>query len=884
MGRKIKVEIRYNPYKMETKMKINDIDVCENNNYHKISGFIKKSIPLQNWIEPIPYRKWGGIIEEIANPEDNGDLEISFYGRRIDFEDLKRACNFQNGEREERTRLNIKYILKGELDDMQHSKTIDAVVKEIQSDRFKKLLEDRSGYIKEKYKVLEENYQRVKNNDFKIVFSGLYSSGKSTIINALIGHYVLPKSDNTCTQKNCYIRHDAKLSKEEISFACFDGKGKEVIKKQIFKNDDDCRNLFEKIIPTKNDNMETITEEYKNVDRIELGINLSHLYPENKREEFQKRFNIVIIDTPGTNSAQTKNSDGTNEHAKIALDAIADSSKPMVIVCAEGTKDQDDSIGRFLKEISDKLEEDNGCFKDRFLFILNKCDIKGYNDDERIDDAISAYAKYITDGSKWGLDNEKAKIADFKPTIFTTAALPAMAISIGAYLYTNDEINCSQAKAEIFDRYDDFRKRIIERGNENFYLSEHCDIPEYRKKELKIKFNKAKEKFVETESKEDQAKAVELQCGIEAVKIAIRDYIERYAYPIKVQALTKTFESILQDVTELSKWYEKELENKIEKLGKSQGMRGEVENEKRKKEKKQKDFEDFDKKIKEELEKLKGIEFDESELRGVRNSFELKIINNETIKNIRDNPTISIPKDADVKKIIDNKLKDINTIFEQGLRDVDDEFQRIVSKHKNQLSEIIKIIRAIADESVYIDFYGYNFENSSIWQDTFKHINVDKVREAVISTIKEGENVSVYGRNPEKDIKYHWWQFMKKYKQKKEPDNILIRQYWKEGSYSLNELITKVDDARNDFYIMIEKTKQHYTDDIRRMEKGANHLIDLLLQSINQYKKDISQKKQTINKLGNDISHLESERSKCNENIKWLKSLQKQIQGVGIYE
>lgn len=100
-------------------------------------------------------------------------------------------------------------------------------------------------------------------------------------------------------------------------------------------------------------------------------VDLSHLYPRSVSED---KFTIVLIDTPGMDSAQSSE-DGINKHAEIALDAISMESKPMIILCVDGQKYEDTSIGEFMREIIAQAKEEGSGFNDRFLFLMNKSDM-----------------------------------------------------------------------------------------------------------------------------------------------------------------------------------------------------------------------------------------------------------------------------------------------------------------------------------------------------------------------------------------------------------------------------------------------------------------------------------------------------------------------------
>ena len=73
------------------------------------------------------------------------------------------------------------------------------------------MLEPNNNFIKR----IEKNYDDLVNflnNDRKIRIAllGLYSSGKSTILNSLIGKQILPTSSDECTNRGIIIRYHNK--------------------------------------------------------------------------------------------------------------------------------------------------------------------------------------------------------------------------------------------------------------------------------------------------------------------------------------------------------------------------------------------------------------------------------------------------------------------------------------------------------------------------------------------------------------------------------------------------------------------------------------------------------------------------------------------------
>ena len=284
-----KIEIKYSPYKMKTDMKINGKDVLGlGANYETLKEFIKNDTPLQTWIEPVLYENWKGFINELVDEEVSDTVKIIFDGRKIDFNDLKRACLGQNEGRKNKVKLELEH--RREISDEQLSNNIDLVMKDLLSDRFKKLVNERKGKtLQETYDNLKENYEHAKNKEFHIAFAGVYSSGKSTILNALVRKDVLPTSDKTCTSKIFKLKHDSFLG-DRLALRCLDKDGKVVVHEEKFHTDLACKKRLLEITPIGANESNP-----PEVDTIEIRMNLSHLYPSPALEEKLKLLWLISI-------------------------------------------------------------------------------------------------------------------------------------------------------------------------------------------------------------------------------------------------------------------------------------------------------------------------------------------------------------------------------------------------------------------------------------------------------------------------------------------------------------------------------------------------------------------------------------------------------------
>ena len=870
------IEISYNPYKMETKMLIDGIDVCQNDSYDKFKEFIENEIPLQTWIEPIHYLDWRGLVNEVSDPDYNDEVKLVFSGRKIDFEDLKRSIADQNDERSEETRVIYHYQHKKILDDKVLSKNIEDVVAELKSDRFRELVSQRTTEgLTKKYNELDENYTIAKENVFYIVLAGVYSSGKSTLLNTLIRHDILPTSSRTCTSKNCRIRHDSSLG-TKVSLAGYGIKdeesGKEplVIEKRVFDTDGDCAAAFLEICPIKEKDIE---DKYPNVETMEIGVDLSHLYPESVNKE---NFTIVLIDTPGMDSAQSSE-DGTNKHAEIALEAISMDSKPMIILCADANYYDNKSIGEFMREIIDQAKEEGSGFNDRFLFLMNKSDSIAYKQNETAEAAKMAFAEYLTDSSKWnikGNEDDLKKLAEeashFVPRVFMTAGRIAFAIQCKAYDFSDEELE-DKDKYDLLEKYENFEKKICGRRKfTDFYLSRYCDIPNYRKDEIEAEFEQALDE-------RDDVRATELQCGLVSVESAIRDYIERYAYPIKVRGLLDTFEDILEDVNGFTTGVLADLNNAKKELGEKSSERKEASEKKESANEKIAALEKARRKIDEQLKALDRIKFDSNALRNATGELRADIEEDKEITFIRRNPKVMTGQKShyEVENEINSRIANIKALFERSLRKTNKKLEEIKKIHDGQIIEIFGLLKSAVEELESSGVFRqgeYKFTDSVLWKMNFANINSDSFASDLKKKVVDRSTTTKSVRNSKKDEWRSSWNPFKKL------GSLFMDEYKTvtvdvDGYYETTDIRKSIDN----YLLNLQRESVNMENNFKKImedsKKRVRDLIDRLLLEVTQFQKDIQKQQAKIDELGGSISLLNEEIEKNQETHRWLNNL-----------
>lgn len=878
----MQVEISYNPYKMKTSMMIDGIDVLDEkkgDDYKKFRQMIERNTPLQTWIEPIAYLDWKGIVNELIPEGQNEEVKIIFSGRDIDYRDLQHVVRAQNNERKVDPPAQFTFEQKASLDDNVLAQNIDHIVKELQSPRFSALVQERnSEALKKKYRELNDNYRRAKDTEFDIVFTGLYSSGKSTILNVLMHHTVLPTSGQTTTTKNCRICHNATIG-NKIALTAYDKDRKIVVERREFENDADCAALFLKISPmpeNENGNKTNVDPQYAAVKEIQLEADLSHLYPESVNAD---KFKIVLIDTPGMNSAQSSK-DGENLHEKIALEAVGMDTKPMVILCVEAKQNESKDIGEFMQVIARQSKQDKGGFNDRFLFLMNKSDEPIYNNDESLDGLIEKFADYLTDSAKWGKKETDGleKAADFVPRIFPVSALMEWAARNKVSSYTPDVLKKDKRKQGIYGAFHNYQNNVVMFESQDYYLTSHCSgIPAYRRAEVEAEFQQAL-----ADGKNDCA--VQLQSGMCCVEMAIQDYIARYAYPIKVRALLETFQDILTDVESVNQQYLEKMQEALRQAGEKSTERKGVQEQKDELEGKRAIIEKAEKDVENRKEWLSEIKFDSDRLKMAVGAFRVAMERDPTVIEFRTRSRIGTGQRSseEVKREIHGKLEHIENVFNIALRDTNRTLERLQKDYTNQLEDVFRTLEFTIDglkDSGALEVSGYDFTKTVEWKSGFERLDMNRFVSQVEKTIQDHTTTYESRTNETKSEWASSWNPFKKIGSLFLSSTVSVP-ISHDGYYETKTIRDAVQNYEFDLVKQTEEMKRISENFMSASIAQVKQLTDQLINALKDFIDEIECRREQIEELGSHLELLNQKIAECQETRDWLDELTEQLQGV----
>lgn len=576
----LKVFIKYDPYEMKSTVKVNgaEIQKSKSGDPH-LKKFLdsKIHIPIQSWIDPIDRDGWKGLLGVLCDMNDK-DITVEFSGRAMDYESVKKSLNAQNESGKYGAALTFCELTEEIIPDVKMKENIDIVIKLMLTDEFKKIVgESQSKDLLDKYEHLQGIYDEIKLEEFRVVFTGTYSSGKSSTINVLLGKNLLPTASGTCTAKICRIIHSH--VSEGLAKVAYLAKGRK--KEYICQTDEEVQ--------------EKIKGAEEAVETIEVYTDLSRLYPSG----IEKDFKLVIIDTPGTDSATGNDTKKAREEAKrlskkshidITKEILQSKKKEMVVLISDNRL-EGDNIVKLLDIIEESSEQDGGAFNDRFLFVMNMCDSLRYSNKG---ETLSNYIKNFIGNIK-KIPNSSQIRNIVNPRVFPVASGAALAI-VNGFTDEPDMMEGGSKKAELYDYYEAFCKKIyhydptklnsdfeqkieqIKAGYSNYFnycLEQESSISEA----LRCEYMKKLDGVLSVPER------VLIHSGVPALEDAIREYIRSYAFPIKVRRLLNCFTDILCELDNLNKTEEDLLEAAKKKCSSVGSLRQEKEKEEWEKEK-----------------------------------------------------------------------------------------------------------------------------------------------------------------------------------------------------------------------------------------------------------------------------------------------------------
>lgn len=437
------ITFNYNPY---TKEKIFNVDGCRTLEFDKIFDSDKELMEFPEFFDTL-YKRL------------NDSFSLIFSGIERDWDFLEDSLRVASC----RDRIDLR---KGKV-----IKVADSIgrLKEL----FEKMQRE-TPFEELKNEKIKDVFNRAVNNEFEIAVVATVSSGKSTLINAMLGQELLPARNEATTATVARILDcDGMKSFEGKSY---DSQGNELMS---------CS-------PLNKENMEFLNNDERTAC-IEIKGDIVGIE--------SKNLQLVLNDTPGTNNSRTV------EHYHRTMKLLNNHYKPVILYILNASQLAINDDALLLKEVSKIMSEGGRQSRDRFLFVLNKADQfdPDKSENEKVDKKIEQLKSYL---EGFGIR---------KPRIFPCSAFFAK-------LIRQQQQNVPMT---IYEEAELQSKKLLFLKDSRRHFCDHAPVS----REIRCKQNKMLEKAIQDDNVNEQ---VLIYTGLPSIELTISEYLDKYAVPMKI--------------------------------------------------------------------------------------------------------------------------------------------------------------------------------------------------------------------------------------------------------------------------------------------------------------------------------------------------------------
>ena len=462
-----RVFVKYNPYRLQTLIKINGREIESDSSLQKyVSG--KR---LQEWIGRFPL--------ELRNELNTMDFNVEFYGMELDWDDFE--FSFRQAQEANVVRnLSLNFI---------QGQSKENVVEEI-TEIFNDL---REGPVEDfRDPKLLKDFNRVHDAFFPVNVVATMSSGKSTLINALLERKLMPAKNEACT----------------ATITCITDNDKDSFTAEVF-------NQSGELLESVND----LT--YEVMERLNGNAEVHRINAEGDIPFIDARTTALqLVDTPGPNNSQNQ------AHKNATYSAINNDSNNLILYVLNGTQLSTNDDASLLDYVAEQISKGGKQIRDRFMFVINKMD--SFNpEEENIAGVIDQAKKYL---AAHGIHD---------PQIFPCSAFTAL--NLYTVLRDVDINNLTRAEERKLSSSARDTLPMIDKfiEYESMHLEQYSVLAPSTKRELEYRLSEA-------QNNSDTKMQAFIHCGLYSIEAAITAYVKKYAQTKKIKDLVESFYEVLE--------------------------------------------------------------------------------------------------------------------------------------------------------------------------------------------------------------------------------------------------------------------------------------------------------------------------------------------------
>ena len=429
----------------------------------------------------VPVFDWIGEFVDLLFSRYRTEICVSFSGTKEDCETFKSVADeMVRSSATGKVRIgNIETTLPDPL------KTLDGIYNKGKNGPFPEIFNDEET---------ENAYKRATSREFEVSVIAAMSSGKSTLMNALLGRNLMPAAADACTATIVRITDVDSMNGQPFVAMRYAADGTAIDKTPITATASALKEW----------------NKDKKIPHIEIKGDVPTISEMPSAQ-------YVFQDTPGPNNAEDP------EHGEMTMQAI---SKPLSMVLYVMKPDgfQDTGNDKIFRNVRNEVLKADENARNRFIFVLNQVDTIKLSEQS----IETVYARACANLENKGIHN---------PIVIPVCAR-------AAFLMRMHRFDTSYFD-EFIDESDDYEKFVKKFSRAAWNMYDVC------KSVLSPAVQKAYERRL-AEAQDDNEELALLHTGIPLLETILQEYLYRYALPTKVGDALKTFKRVFDEADKAS--------------------------------------------------------------------------------------------------------------------------------------------------------------------------------------------------------------------------------------------------------------------------------------------------------------------------------------------
>ena len=508
--------------------------------WQKVFNNLKTEDGKYNFLQEVGLSFFDSLYEACYGKIQGETLLVDMQTTEEVFKDFQKMAEWYTKNNKNQNKIVVRQLTKQLIANESIAKNIEEIASNLEN-YLNNQIKELKNFNKKVFTAIENGIKNIDNsltvtsddNIISVCVTGVYSSGKSTFINALLGDDVLESNDDPSTAAIFSIKKIKENEKKSIEFSVIspevehiilqweEGKLKPATKianqtiiNDLLPNLTEDKTLaeqFQFVGAYINEKIKASADEENNKDIIQIEPNVTIYYP------FKLGGNIPvkICDTPGTNSSY-------KDDGEIIQKALNNQKNSILITLLIPIKSDDRAGNNILFNTIDDAEQNNAYLdKSRIFFIWNQID-GDYSDED-------------------GVKNKKNKIITIEKDENNTQNIKSINLAEYPLFFMSSKRALSAQKLLVNPEDKKWLKKY-RNSDVDINLSQECSLG-WQTESI---HNKA-EKVLKAAG-DDEYKQALVMSGLYSVQNGITDYINKYASAIIANGRYRVIGDIIDDL------------------------------------------------------------------------------------------------------------------------------------------------------------------------------------------------------------------------------------------------------------------------------------------------------------------------------------------------